>query len=154
MAIVSLRPIDTRRLARAVVRLQLAPGQEEFIAPNSISMADAYVERDWMPLAVFADEELVGFAMYGHELPEDRWWIIRLMFDARFQGRGYGRAAAEALIALMRKRHGCREIFLGLEDGNQIAERLYASLGFRATGEIDDGEIVMALNLPATEADG
>ena len=142
---VTLQPITTRRVARDVVLLKLGPGQEKFVAPNAISLADAYVEKSWHPLAVFAGDELVGFVMYGTDVVEDpeQWWIIRVMIDERFQGRGYGRAATTALVDLMRERHRCASIRLGVDPANQRAIRLYESLGFRDTGEVEDDEMIM-----------
>jgi diamine N-acetyltransferase len=140
---ITLRPITTRRVARNVVCLRLAPGQEQFVAPNAISIADAYVEKSWHPLAVFAGDELVGFVMYGDDTDTGQWWIIRVMIDERFQGRGYGRAATTTLVDLMREQHGCASIRLGVDPANQRAIGLYESLGFRDTGEVEDDEMIM-----------
>ena len=142
---VFLRPITTRPVARAVVRLKVAPSQERFIAPNGISIADAYVEKTWYPLAVYAHDELVGFVMYGTDPDSDtgQWWIIRVMIDERFQRRGYGRAAMLAPVELMRDQHGCPSIRLGGDPANQGAIGLYESLGFKATGEFEDDELMM-----------
>lgn len=143
---ITLRPVTSREFP-AMVRLKVTPAQEEFVAPNLYSIAEAYVEATWTPLAIYAGEEPVGFAMYGHDPETDRWWIIRFMIDVGQQGRGYGRAALRALIARMAERHGCRQIFLGYVPGNAVAERLYAQAGFLPTGEIEDGEIVARLDL-------
>ncbi|MCC6314629.1 MAG: GNAT family N-acetyltransferase [Thermomicrobiales bacterium] len=133
---------------RDVVRLKVAPEQDDFVAPNLYSIAEAFVEPTWTPLAMYAHEALVGFAMFGYDDETDRWWIIRFMIGAAHQGKGLGAAALSALVALMAERHGCRAIHLGYVPGNAIAERLYARIGFIATGEIEDGEIVARLDLP------
>ena len=65
---VTLRPI-TRDNFWAVVELKLHPGQEAFVADNIDSIANASVEPTWVPLAVYAGEELVGFVMYGQHPP-------------------------------------------------------------------------------------
>ena len=62
------------------------------------------------------------------------------MIDRKHQGKGYGRAAMEALIAMMTERVGCEEIVTSFVSANTVAANLYASLGFRPTGEIEDGE--------------
>lgn len=143
---ITLRPVTSREFG-ALVRLKVAPGQDDFVAPNLYSIAEAYVEPTWTPLAIYAGEEPVGFAMYGHDPEADRWWIIRFMIGAGQQGKGYGRVALQALIALMVERHGCRQISLGYVPGNAVAARLYARAGFVPTGEIEDGEIVVRLDL-------
>lgn len=142
-----LRPI-TRENLEECCHLRVAPEQVEFVESNVGSIAEAYVTPEFHPLAIYDGEQMVGFTMYGEE-PIGRWWVIRLMVDPRFQGRGYGRAAMLALFDLMRERHGCDEITTSVVPGNSIAEGLYESLGFRATGEIDEDEIVMLLDLNA-----
>lgn len=131
--------------ARAVGRLRVAPDQERFVASNADSIADAYVERSFVPLAVYAGDDLVGFAMYGQDPETNRWWIIRMMIDERFQRRGFGRAAMVDLIKLMREQHGTTSIRLGVDPANHGAIRLYESLGFRDTGEVHYDEMVMCL---------
>ncbi len=141
---VTLRPI-TRDNLGAVLRLKLHPGQESFVADNAVSIANAYVEPTFIPLGVYAGDELVGFAMYGQHPDTGAWWVIRLMIDREQQGQGYGRAAMEAVLAMMAERVGCEEIVTSFVPSNAAAAGLYASLGFRPTGEIEDGEPLVRL---------
>ena len=143
---VTLRPI-TRDNLWAVVDLKPHPGQEESVADNIDSIANAYVEPTFVPLAVYAGDELVGFAMYGQHPETGAWWVIRLMIDGKYQGKGYGRAAMEAVIAMMAERVGCEEIVTSFVPANAVAAELYASLGFHPTGEIEDGEPLVRLRL-------
>ena len=115
------------------------------MASNANSIADAYVERWLCPLAIYADDELVGFTMYGPEPETARWWIMRLMIDARFQRRGYGRAAMLALIELMREQNNSPSVVFGVDPANHSAIRLYESLGFMATDEVQYDEMIMRL---------
>jgi diamine N-acetyltransferase len=57
------------------------------------------------------------------------------------RGQGYGRAAMLRILDEARER-GFSRVGLSTEPGNVKAIRLYESLGFRATGEIDHGEAV------------
>ncbi len=143
---ITFRPV-TRANFSAVVELTVAPEQAEFVAPNVYSLAEAYLEPSWTPLAIYAGEDLVGFAQFGRDDETGRWWLMRYMIDAQHQGKGYGTAALPVLIDLMIERHGCGEIFLGYEPSNDVAERLYARLGFVPTGEMVGSEIVARLEL-------
>ena len=106
----------------AVVELKLHPGQEAFVADNIDSIANASVEPTFVPLAIYAGDELVGFAMYGQHPPDTgTWWVIRLMIDREHQGKGYGRAAMEAVIAMMADRVGCEEIVTSFNPANAAA---------------------------------
>jgi diamine N-acetyltransferase len=142
--LIKLEPLSQKN-ARAVVRLRVSEQQRGFVASNADSIADAYVHRELLPLAIYAGDELVGFAMYGQDPDDGRWWIIRFMIDERCQGRGYGRGGMEALIAHMRCEHQCETITLGVNPANHGAIRLYESLGFNDTGEVHDGEMIMRL---------
>ena len=150
---VTLRPI-TRDNLWAVVDLTPRPGQEKFVEDNVASIANAYVEPTFVPLAVYAGAEPVGFVMYGPHPDTGAWWVIRLMIDRAHQGKGYGRAAMEAVIAMMVERVGCEEIVTSFNPANAVAAGLYASLGFRPTGEIEDGEPLVRLRLTDRRSHG
>ena len=62
--------------------------------------------------------------------------------DDRFQGHGYGRAALDAIVALVRDR-GLPTIRLSVVPENKQALEVYRRNGFAETGEIHGGEIVM-----------
>lgn len=143
---IELREV-TRDTLGACIRLRVLPEQEKFVATNIFSLAESAVTPDTWPLAVYAAGEMVGFLMYSREPETGRYWILRLMIDAAQQGRGLGRAALLAAIDLIGQRHGCQEIVLGVVDGNQVAERLYESVGFCQTGEFESGEAIMRLEL-------
>jgi diamine N-acetyltransferase len=146
---ITFRPV-TRENFSAVTELAVTPEQAEFVAPNLYSLAEAYVEPTWTPLAIYAGDQLVGFAMFGRDDETRHWWIMRYMIDANYQGRGYGTAALPELIKLIVERHGCSELFLGYEPSNDVARRLYARMGFAPTGEMTGGEIVARLDLASS----
>ena len=100
-------------------------------------------------------ETMVGFAMYGRSPKDGRYFVVRLMIDARYIGKGYGKATMRALVDRMRRLPDCDEIYLSYVPGNVAAETLYLNLGFEKTGEIDeDGEIYMRLRLDGDSQGG
>jgi diamine N-acetyltransferase len=156
--VISLRPVDTSNY-RECLALSVAPEQERFVASNRQSLADAYVWRDAAePYAIYAGDQMVGFAMLfplaedvpRHPVPADAtlrgYVLVRLMIDARFQGRGYGRDALAAIVETVRGR-GLRTIRLTVIPQNEEALEFYRRNGFAETGEIQDGEIVMELRI-------
>lgn len=149
---ISLQPI-TRQNIRDITRLHVADGQEHFVASNVMSLAQAYVEPGFVPLAIYNDAEPVGFLMHGRsdEVPGD--WIIRLMIDAQHQGQGYARAALQQAIERIKAQPDCHEIMISYEPNNTAARTLYASLGFQETDEAWDGEVVARLALERSNAD-
>ena len=144
----TLREI-TRENWLQCVRLKVAPEQEPFVAPNGVSLAQSKYEPEWVPLALYDDDEMVGFVMYGVSPEEGKHWILRVMVDRRYQGKGYGRAAMRLLLDRLRTIPGCDEVAISYEPENDVARRLYASCGFRETGEIIEGETVARLSFGA-----
>jgi diamine N-acetyltransferase len=69
------------------------------------------------------------------------------MVAAAHQGKGYGRAALQALLPLIRQK-GCQEIWVGYANDNSPARALYSSLGFNEVGVDDEGDRVAWLWLP------
>ena len=149
---IDLRPI-TRDNWRESIRLAVKNDQREYVAPNLYSIAEARFYPTFEPLAIYDGDTMVGFTMYGQDETTGAWWIIRLMVDARYQGRGFGRAAMLALIDRLVAQTGCNEIWISFAPGNSGAARLYTSLGFEETGLIEDGEVVYRLSVPQSQTE-
>ena len=132
-----------------VLDLRVSPEQESLVASNQYSLAQAYAQPECVPLALYAENRPVGFAMYALDEDDHQYWIYRLMIDQRHQRKGYGRAAMELLIDRIRglsdEEHTC--VFISFEPENQIARRLYESLGFLPDGRIMYGVVVYRLAL-------
>lgn len=148
---VRLQPI-TRENFRECVRLKVASEQEHFVASNAVSIAQTYAWKQCVPLAIYDGATMVGFVMYARNEdeepsgpPEPGYSIWRLMIDQRFQGRGYGREAMRLLIDRIRAEPGGTDIAISYEPENDVARKLYASLGFVESGEQDEGETVARL---------
>lgn len=135
----------TQQNWRECVDLKVAPEQEHFVVPNLFSIAESKFEPDWRPLAIYAGDIIVGFTMYGRDERDSSYWIIRLMIDAAYQGRGYGRAAMTEVIRQLKQKPDCREIKISFVPENVAAEKLYLGLGFKPMGWIEDGEVVLML---------
>jgi diamine N-acetyltransferase len=118
------------------------------------SLRDAAAEPEANPWyrAVYCGEEPVGFVMLSWNAPAGpaagRYFLWRLLIDKRHQGRGIGRAALMQIVDLVRA-EGATELLTSYEPGKGEPWPFYQRLGFRPTGEIDDGEIVLRLPLGA-----
>ncbi|KPL90217.1 hypothetical protein SE18_07890 [Herpetosiphon geysericola] len=140
----SLQPI-TLANARACLALSVAPHQQQFVASTAASLVQAHFEPHWETQGIYADTTLVGFMMYGND-PDYGWGLLRLLVDAIFQGRGYGRMAIQLMLATIRAAGG-RSVAVSYEDANHVARRLYQSLGFVETDEQPFGEPFAVLQL-------
>ncbi|HWS88402.1 MAG TPA: GNAT family N-acetyltransferase [Pyrinomonadaceae bacterium] len=141
---VTLKDID-RENFKQCVKLEVNEDQKNFVAPNVFSIAQSKVEPAFNVQAVYDGEEMVGFVMYGWDEEEGCHCLARLMVDKNQQGKGYGRAATEAVIERLRAEPGCKQIVLSVNPANTNAQALYESLGFVKTGEVSYGEEVMRL---------
>jgi diamine N-acetyltransferase len=133
---VTLQPLTAENWHECI-RLQVSDEQTKYVASNLYSIAETRFEPTCIPLTIYADDLMVGFILYNAA----DYYIARFMIDARFQGKGYGRAAMLLLLAQFEVAHPVTS--LSFVPGNAAAERLYESVGFRKTGEIHDGEEVM-----------
>ena len=132
---IRLEPVTPENV-RAVCDLRVAPSQVNFVAPNAVSLAEAYVYPQAWPRAVYAGDELVGFVML-HDTTEDPGYMLwRLMIDARYQGRGFGREVVHAVVDHVRTRPGAMQLKVGAHRGEGSPGPFYESLGFVATGEV------------------
>ena len=134
----------------AVADLELAEEQEDLVASNAYSLAEARFNPFARPRAIYAGRELVGFLMYDAPDSEDEpdtATIYRFMIDKAHQGHGYGRAALIQAIEEIRRVPGIRKILISYMAENEVAARFYASLGFTEVGEDEDGEIIAELAL-------
>jgi diamine N-acetyltransferase len=137
----------TRDTVSAVCKLD-AGDEGKQVAPNAVSIAQAHFQGEAWFRAVYHDELLVGFLMlYDPTLveraDEPDFFLWRLMIDKSHQGKGYGRAAVEALVEHVRTRPGAQRLLVSHVKGAERLSRFYQSLGFRYTGVEDDGELVM-----------
>lgn len=86
---------------------------------------------DVQVLAIEADGAPAGFLMWApHERYGRRFaWLYQIEVEPALRGRGIGRRAMELLEEEVRAR-GLARLELNVFGGNQVARRLYGSLGF------------------------
>ncbi|GAA4673514.1 GNAT family N-acetyltransferase [Frondihabitans cladoniiphilus] len=140
--------------------LTLKPGQEQYVAPVSHSIAGAYVNpaTAW-PRVVLDGDEVVGFIMGnfdpGNEQEEFRSCIWRINVSADAQGRGIGRFAVHALASEARNR-GFHTLTVMYEPGEDGPEAFFQHIGFEVLRETAYGEHLAALTItpsPHSEAE-
>lgn len=150
---VELREI-TNENCDAVAALTVRPDQRRFVASVALSLHHAASTPEAEPWyrAVYAGGEPVGFVMLSWNVPPGRpgilgpYFLWRLLIDERHQGRGFGRAALTEIVELIRA-DGATELLTSYHLGDGGPLPFYQKFGFEPTGEIDDGEPVLRLDL-------
>ena len=116
MAVVTLHDIVTPAERAAVSALRRAPGQERYLGSMESHFDDAVADAHACPRMWSAHDEdqLVGFVMISDGIPAERlaadddlvgpYYLWRLLIDERSQGRGYGAATIDAVVAYLRTR--------------------------------------------------
>jgi diamine N-acetyltransferase len=143
---VTLREI-TRETVRAICRLEVAPEQRGFVAPNAVSIAQAHFEPKAWFRAVYAGEEPVGFVMLFEDSEKAEYFLWRLMVAREHQGKGYGRRALDLVVERVRGLPGATELRTSYVPGTHGPRDFYLRYGFEETGEVDEGEHVIRLEL-------
>lgn len=133
----------------AILRLEVASPQRHLVAPNAVSIAEAYFEeRAWFR-AICVDDVPVGFMMLYQDTGTPKYYLWRLMIDQQYQRHGYGRRAVELLIQYVRTLPNAAELLVSAVPGDGSPIPFYEGLGFVRTGEVTDGEDVLRLDLTA-----
>ena len=143
----------TRENIDEVLALKVDESQKAFVSGNGDSLAQAYVySKTAFPFAVYNDAILVGFIMMGYYEVKSYYTLWKFMIDSRYQNKGYGRKALELGIKFLQDRFGVSEIYTGVVPGNNVAKKLYESVGFAETGLIELGmeEMCLTLDSPVT----
>lgn len=142
-SLVSLREVSKENLL-PILRLKVAPSQERFVAPNSISIAEAHFDPEiaWFR-AIYADGTPVGFLMLEDRPKRPSYFLWRFMIDQRFQGFGFGARALALLVDHVRTRPGATILSTSCVPGEGGPGPFYEKNGFSYTGEKDGIELIM-----------
>jgi len=144
---IALKKVDEDNF-RKVVGIKLNEEQSEFVATNVYSIAQAWIYPEVArPFAIYNDEEVIGFMMIAWDEEEREASIWRFMIAEEHQGKGYGRKAMEYALNMIRESNKFDCASVDDVPENVVAKHLYENLGFKETGEIEEGEIVMKFDL-------
>ncbi|MGE4572591.1 MAG: GNAT family N-acetyltransferase [Candidatus Izemoplasmatales bacterium] len=124
--------------------------QKKCVAPNLVSLAQAYVEyeRAW-PRVIYLHNEPIGFvmlALWDDDIPKDDWpayYLWRFMISAQYQAKGYGKKVLDIIVNKC-KEDKIKTLYTSCEmSGNQPYD-FYIKYGFEDTG-INDGEQILRM---------
>ena len=145
-----------------ICALKVFEDQKSFVAPNTVSLAEAFASRNEnifaMPFGIYDENTLIGFIMFGYdtldepnepEIAKGNYIIWRLMIDQSFQGKGYAEPILKKAVEYIETFPAGRAdyIWLSYEKENARAREVYYKFGFRENGEMCGDEIVAVYSL-------
>lgn len=152
-----MRLLEITGANRAAVEAErISPEQEEYGDRVVDALEEAARSPEGCPWyrAIYVDDVPVGFVMLGLDAPPGdelypfRYFLWKLLIDARFQRQGYGTETIDTVVDLLREYPGADALFTSAVSGRATPASFYEHYGFVRTGEIFDDEIVLRLDLP------
>jgi len=150
------------------MELEVTDKQDDFIASNEYSLAQAYIgllndKYPPMTFTIYHNDLLVGFTMLYYQDYECNdgsnyeekpcYTILRFMIDKKYQGQSLGKQAMVKLLEYIRTFPNGKAVavHLSYNPQNNVARKLYQSFGFIETGQFtsddEDAEVVAKLVL-------
>ena len=143
---VSLGEITEDTLSE-ILNLEVGDEQKRFIASNAKSISQAHFSSFSWFRAIQVDDTPVGFVMLYLDPDKPTYEIWRFMIDRKYQRKGYGTAAMEAVIEFVRSLPYAQELYCSIVPENGAAATFFSRLNFFYTGEWHGNEKIMKLEL-------
>ncbi|MEK0314856.1 GNAT family N-acetyltransferase [Cohnella sp. 56] len=89
-------------------------------------------EHSYLAVCLKESNALIGELFYMHEEPDT--YSVGWNFNARYEGMGYARESAEALLHYLFMQKEARRLYAYVEDDNVRSQRLCEKLGMRKEG--------------------
>lgn len=129
------------------IYLKLNEGEENFIAPNVYSIAEAQFYPKAESKAIYLGDKMIGYTLYGQdENNENMYFIDRFMIAKDFRRSGYGESVIKMIIE-MAKDQGYSILGSSTDLENYKMQRLFDRLGFYTKNEVEDGERIYYIDL-------
>lgn len=127
--------------------------QKKCVAPNIVSIAQAYVnlDRAW-PKAIYNDDELVGFvmlALHDDDIPKEdqpAYFLWRFMIAKPYQSQGFGKQVLDIIYQKCID-DDVKYLYTSCEMHDEMPYRFYMNYGFIDTHEKDDDEEILKIRI-------
>lgn len=137
MGLITLQKITEDNFEECIA-LDAGVVNDHFVDPVAYSLAEAWVAyHETKPFAIYNGEQMVGYvSLY---IGDAHYQITNFFIDHRFQGRGFGTAAAQECIKYLVDEYGAKKISLPVDPDNAAAIQVWASLDFVLTDDKESG---------------
>ena len=127
---------------------ELTSEQIGLVNPPSFSIGRAYLQpNNNLPFVICLTEndQRIGFINLCKWLGKGDAFSWSFIIDKKHQGKGHGKNSAQLAIKILKAIDKNKHIKLATEQDNIKAQKLYVSLGFTKTDELDGEDLVFQL---------
>ncbi|MFA5493043.1 MAG: GNAT family N-acetyltransferase [Bacteroidales bacterium] len=149
---IHLKELDKNNLFEVIkIHDTLTEYQKRCVAPNVVSIAQAYVNPQAWPRVIYHDTEIIGFVMislHDEDIPKEdqpSYYLWRLMIKKDAQNHGFGKKVLD-IIVHKAKEEKQKYLYTSCEMEDSMPYKFYIAYGFIDTG-LNDGEQVLKLKL-------
>jgi diamine N-acetyltransferase len=151
---IDARPV-TRETLWPLIDLSVRNDQRDLVSSNMKTFAEAAYEPGavvwglWdgdVPVGLMAMVDPAGVRLHGPHLMPGAAYLWRLMIAADRQGKGYGGQALHLAIATAHG-WGAGHLVTGVNDAPHGNRGFYECHGFRASSVVEDGDLLLVLDL-------
>ena len=158
---VELKPLNEENFEECT-ELDVREEQQDFVAENLCSIAEADVsltsgDRVPLPYCVYDAEQgaMVGFIMLGYceegdeDIGEPYYCVWRMMTDANCQNMGYGTAALQEAIKLVKEMPlgEAKKLCVSYTADNSAAASLFTKAGLIEISRDGEGNVLAVCEL-------
>ena len=132
---INLREITSKNL-KSIINLNVKEDQKDYVALNSVSIAQGHYSKSAWFKGIFYDDRPVGFVMLDLIEEENKCFLWRFMIDREYQGKGFGKIALTQVIDFVRSLNLYTYIATSYVPAENGAGGFYKNFGFIESEEI------------------
>ena len=132
---INLREITSKNL-KSIIDLNVKEDQKDYVALNSVSIAQGHYSKSAWFKGIFNDDRPVGFVMLDLIEEENKCFLWRFMIDGKYQGKGFGKIALTQVIDFVRSLNLYTYIATSYVPAENGAGGFYKNFGFIESEEI------------------
>ena len=132
---INLREITSKNL-KSIIDLNVKEDQKDYVALNSVSIAQGHYSKSAWFKGIFYDDRPVGFVMLDLIEEENKCFLWRFMIDREYQGKGFGKIALTQVIDFVKSLNLYTYIATSYVPAENSAGGFYKNFGFIESEEI------------------
>ena len=132
---INLKEITSKNL-KSIIDLNVKDDQKDYVASNSVSIAQGHYSNSAWFKGIFNDNRPVGFVMLDLIKEEHKCFLWRFMIDHKYQGKGFGKIALTQVIDFVRSLNLYTYIATSYVPAENGAGGFYKNFGFIESEEI------------------